>query len=121
MNVLVYGTLRKGEGNYRHFLDGMEPKVVDMLTNFKMYSLGAFPAIVESPDKNDFVVVELYEIDEVILKKLDRLEGYPRFYNRKEVSTVTGNKGWVYYQEEKNADGRWELIPGGDWKKRDGR
>jgi len=118
MKLFVYGTLRKGCGNHEHFLRGKEPLCVDMLTNFKMYNLGAFPAIVESTDKNDYVVVEIYEINDAELKAIDRLEGYPRFYNRKEVSTVTGNTGFVYYQTEDKAEAYWVHIPGGDWVRR---
>ena len=73
MRVFVYGTLKKGYGN-DVLLD--EARIIGefSLKNFKMVSLGGFPAI--DRENNSSVLGEVYEIDGDILYSLDRLEGY---------------------------------------------
>ena len=78
--VAVYGTLKKGFGN--HFLlEGS--KFLGTATSEDRFCLGeyVFPAVVPSPD-GVAIEVEIYEVDDRVLKRLDALEGYPDFYNR---------------------------------------
>ena len=72
MKVMVYGTLKRGHGNHR-LLEGC-PHVGDTtLTGYDMYSLGGFPGI---KDGEGLIEVETYEINPLVLKLLDGLEGY---------------------------------------------
>lgn len=81
--VFVYGTLMKGGMN--HFLmQYHKAQFIDSATTsfhkFNMISIGEdFPGIVTG---NGAIVGEVYMIDEKTLPVLDRLEGYPDFYNR---------------------------------------
>ena len=59
------------------------------------------------------ITVELFDIDERGLERLDRLEGYPKLYQRK-VIQVDGADAWIYYTENE-ARRNYEHIPDGDW------
>lgn len=118
IRVFVYGTLKKGHGNHR-CLEGavFEGKAETRPNEWKMVSLGAFPAIIPiemgaaSPIKG-----ETYLVDETILARLDRLEGYPGFYNRSNIFVHPGPgqcvEALVYYLEGyRNAP----LVESGEW------
>lgn len=121
--VFVYGTLKKGFGNHNYLLGHLEPLAEDKLAGHKMYSLGGFPAIVESDNEEDVVYGELYEVNPAELRRLDGLEGYrdgyAGFYDRKTVTTVGGVEALVYFMHEVGENrplvesGVWE---GGDYK-----
>jgi len=111
--VYVYGTLRQGEINHTRFLRGLEPITTQHIGGFSMYTRGAFPIVVPSDNTND-IVVELYEVSAGTMKNLDRLEGYPHFYNRKIVKTPDGRDAWIYYLERRPHGGDTH-IESGDW------
>jgi len=108
--VFVYGSLRYEMNNHRCLEKSLFSHST-IVHNFDMFSLGAYPFI---SDGNGSVVVELYYVNDETFKKLDDLEGYPRFYNRKVVEAKDGSKGWIYFIN--NKDGR-EKVDGGDWVK----
>ena len=111
--VAVYGSLRAGLHN--HVVLGDNPYVSMGITKgWKMHSLGAYPALTRS-DKADEVVVELYQVGN--MDKLDHLEGYPKYYTRKQVKVETPTGAvlaWVYYMKGELTD---PVVVGGDWKK----
>ena len=118
--VFVYGTLLSGEHNNRRYLQNEESKLLgeDNIMGFIMYSLGAFPAIVEAAfEEEGMIIGEVWEISDNVLKRLDYLEGYPDFYNRMEVNTKFGS-AYVYYQIDKP---NGKLIESGSWKEYLGR
>jgi gamma-glutamylcyclotransferase (GGCT)/AIG2-like uncharacterized protein YtfP len=97
--LFVYGTLMTGFGNWKAYLAPVEG-VPASLQGFKMFSLGAFPAIAhyqnfgtpETPNtRPSFVYGELFLVDPETLEKLDRLEGHPNFYKRTGVSVRLDN------------------------------
>lgn len=97
--VLAYGTLKKGRGN--HSVLGNSRYVDEVLTNsmeFVMYD-GGFPYVsddIEGTDKNGRIFGELYEVvDERTMANLDRLEGVPTLYVKREVD-VTSLSGDAY-------------------------
>lgn len=113
MKVAVYGSLRKGFGNHTlidHCNKEWEGYV--LLNNRKMVAYcNAFPAVVVSKLSCPFIA-EVYEIDEQTLARLDRLEGFPHFYNREKITTPVGD-AWMYYI----ADSSLDTLPSiGDWK-----
>jgi gamma-glutamylcyclotransferase (GGCT)/AIG2-like uncharacterized protein YtfP len=122
MRVAVYGTLKSGFHN-NYLLDGMH-----YIGKFKsckpavMYSRGGFPILsLESTDVATPITVEIYEVTEECLhNRLDRLEGFPDWYNRSEVmfhnDTMAGPvKAWIYHQ-----DGTHNLpvVNNGNWEKK---
>jgi len=95
--VFVYGTLKTG-GAIRG-LDGQKgAKLVgDAVTTdarYSLFDLGSFPAVGLKGDNK--IKGEVWEVDEEVFASLDRIEGYPDFYDRKQVSTNKG-KVWMYY------------------------
>lgn len=107
--VFVYGTLKKGQGNHR-LLTGAEYIGKDSLKNHVIYSLGGFPGMTVGDGQ---VQGEVYEVDEVILGALDILEGHPRFYERREVTTDDNRKAWTYYYHHPVK--KIHLIQSGVW------
>ena len=89
--VFVYGTLKAGFGNNILLKDSklIEPEAY--VVDWKMYSMfsNAFPVAVpisEGQAKTHLIKGEVYEIDNSTELKLDRLEGYPNFYQKTRVS-----------------------------------
>jgi gamma-glutamylcyclotransferase (GGCT)/AIG2-like uncharacterized protein YtfP len=90
MKLFVYGTLKRGHTN--HSLLNEARYLCDASTdnNYTLF-VGGLPCLVEAAGKG--AVGELYEIDEGTLYKLDRLEGHPRFYERKTITVYETDSG----------------------------
>lgn len=119
MYISVYGTLRKN-CRANSMLDNTEfiMKSKEKLP-FLMINLGAFPGLIESNEDNE-IVIETYKIkedDKITIDVLDGYEGYPNFYNRKEVELSNGIKSNIYYLNDSNRYGRGRnnIITSGDW------
>lgn len=116
--IFVYGTLLSGQGNNRRFLQNDESKLIgeSIILGFTMHDLGAFPALVEQDmglsDGENIIHGEVWEVSDEVFQSLDYLEGYPRFYNRKEVETEFG-QAWVYFCNNAQDD---PIIESGNWK-----
>lgn len=110
----VYGSLRRGMHNHSVLSGAKLIDVTETQDEFKMVSLGSFPAVIPG---NKSVKIELYETDSPEIKKnLDRLEGYPDFYNRKKILLKNGMKAWIYILNDKDMiDDDTEHIY--DWKR----
>ena len=73
-NVAVYGTLLKGLHNHLILASDTTKFIGDgLVKGFDMYDLGSFPAIIKGEGD---VVVEVYNVDDHTMSKLDMLEGY---------------------------------------------
>ena len=83
--VFVYGTLKKGFGN--HDLLKSSKFLGEAYIRAQLYSLGGLPVAIEK--SSSFVFGEVYEVTDDILDLLDRLEGHPNFYTRKEIDACT--------------------------------
>jgi len=115
MLVFVYGTLMKGEANNR-LLKTSERMGTEIVSGFTMVSLGAYPACISDETSTTSVLGEVWKIDTETFQRLDRLEGYPHFYDRKEVDTFAG-KAWIYFMpKEKRNEELYEKIQSGSWK-----
>jgi gamma-glutamylcyclotransferase (GGCT)/AIG2-like uncharacterized protein YtfP len=109
IRILVYGTLRAGNGNHHILEDGGATYLGVYKVPGGMRSLGGFPGVDISSQGT--VTCEGYAINERTLERLDRLEGHPTFYTRvKEPKTGF----WIYNIAE---DERLPLIEHGDWNK----
>jgi gamma-glutamylcyclotransferase (GGCT)/AIG2-like uncharacterized protein YtfP len=101
--VFVYGSLKRGFSNHSLLTSSKFCGITETIDPiFEMYSLGSFPAVVETG--NGFHITgELYEIDSVTLKMLDRLEGNGSLYTRKLVKIWFGTEqgeAWMYIMPE---------------------
>lgn len=104
-NVFVYGTLKQGYGNYP-VMERAEGQLISKAhtdgKKYDLYDLGPYPAVV----KGKFSIIgELYVVED--LKPLDRLEGYPRFYNREKTKVWGLGEhiydswyAWIYFIED---------------------
>lgn len=96
--VAVYGTLRQGQPNAWLMSDA---KFIgfDHLPAISLYDLSVFPAAIESGE--DDLTVEIYQINESLLRRLDQLEGFKptkqkdSYFVRKLMPTAYG-KAWLY-------------------------
>jgi gamma-glutamylcyclotransferase (GGCT)/AIG2-like uncharacterized protein YtfP len=94
-NVLVYGTLRAGQSNHHWLKTAGFLGVCKLDSGYALYDLGLYPALIENNDYTLPLYGEVYNVDDLTLQALDRLEEYPTLYDRHLVSTVWG-KAWVY-------------------------
>lgn len=110
--VFVYGSLLSGFGN--HCLLADSPCLGETCTadaRYRMYDLGAFPAVTEGGA--DSIYGEVYEVCDVTLVRLDRLEGHPNFYCRQQVLLQDGSMAWLYMLREQSD---CPLVERGDWR-----
>ena len=66
------------------------------IKGFKMFSLGGFPYVSPTDDPEFEITIEVYEVDQTTMRRLDSLEGYPSFYDRQLVQTPFG-EAWIYF------------------------
>jgi gamma-glutamylcyclotransferase (GGCT)/AIG2-like uncharacterized protein YtfP len=90
--VFVYGTLKRGHGNH-HWLAGASFEGEARLPGVVLHDLGPFPMAVAGEGT---VTGEVYCVDAAGLARLDRLEGYPRLYDRRPLALADGRSAWVY-------------------------
>jgi len=107
--IAVYGSLKRQYHNHALLAQSCF-KGNDILEGWDMADLGAFPGVFKGEGS---IHVEVYEVTEEEMQSLDRLEGYPTFYNRTQVDTEYG-KAWLYYL---NNPSRYidKIVEGGKW------
>jgi gamma-glutamylaminecyclotransferase len=110
--VFVYGTLLRGEVNHHLLHDARLLGAHRTEPRFTLLVLGAYPGLVDGGDTA--VSGEVYAVDAAGLKRLDRLEDYPRLYDRKLIATEHGS-AWVYLYRGRRRD-RARLADG-DWRR----
>lgn len=117
--VAVYGSLRKQMGNHR-LMVGIEAQYLGTTfttESYTMYSLGGFPKV-QLGRATCPIKVEVYEVDDEGLARLNQLEGYrgegrDNFYDRSEIQTNNYGPALMYHIE---GEGRQEsIVPDGDW------
>ena len=79
--IAVYGSLRKNMGNHGLISHSTLLETTTVSLPYKMISLGGFPGLIKS-DQNNEITIELYEVDDATYKRVERLEGYPSFYDK---------------------------------------
>ena len=99
--VFVYGTLKEGFGNNALLRDATFVSRGCTVQPYLMLDTGGFPVVFQDPAKHN-VSGEVYEVDDATLAQLDRLEGHPSFYERKEITVDLGDTGiqdtcWMYF------------------------
>lgn len=128
--VFVYGTLKKGYGNWRGLLS--DQKYIGEGTTKDRYVLGnvGFPFAFPEEFVKDFIDEDMirpvlgdvfYVDNETTLRKLDFLEGEGSLYHRRlvQVETLTRNYTcWMYHNLNPYDMSRCyqcEQTPEGDW------
>lgn len=99
IHVFVYGTLKAGLSNHG-CLEGAS--FVGQGVSVKPFRMvnGGFPAVLNTNQGHN-VSGEVYAVDEAILRRLDRLEGYPDMFSRIETPVDIEDTGiqqacWMY-------------------------
>jgi gamma-glutamylcyclotransferase (GGCT)/AIG2-like uncharacterized protein YtfP len=116
IRVFVYGTLKQGNGNYRHYLQQSELLGrCALVGKHTMVDLGAFPGVInygeESKAPEKTVYGEVYRVTSDVLGALDLLEGNGSFYTREKVWTPW-KKAWCYYLPKEYYKENTEVISG---------
>ena len=115
VKLIVYGTLMSGESNHRFCRNAVN--ITPCTITGTLYDTGyGFPAFV--PEGENMVAAELIEIPFEDWEAVDRLEGYPRLYDRlmfsAKLADGTDTTGWVYVMH--NLPEMAQVIESGSWK-----
>ena len=115
VKLIVYGTLMSGERNHRFCRNAVS--ITPCTVTGTLYDTGyGFPAFM--PEGDGLVEAELIEIPLADWADVDRLEGYPRLYDRQllQATLADGGEatGWVYIMTELPEQAK--VIESGDWK-----
>lgn len=112
--VFVYGTLKRGFSNYRRLMQAASflGEATSVSPNYAMLD-GGFPKVLDCPERGHPILGELFEVDAATLADLDRLEGHPRWYQRKRrlFRKTDGTKveAWVYIMQSGRMES-WEYA-----------
>lgn len=106
--VAVYGTLKKGYSNYNHYLTSS--KHVGKGTTKDRYPLviKGLPYLIENKGYGFNVEVDVFKVSSSVLANLDRLEGHPNWYRRKQIPIKVGKKEltcWIYFNIRETGKG----------------
>lgn len=115
--LIAYGTLMTGERNHS-FCENFV-SIAPCTVKGTLFDTGyGFPAFV--PEGATEVKAELIEIPISAWADVDRLEGYPRLYDRRlypaTLADGTKTKAWVYVMVTLPPQAK--VIESGDWKNR---
>lgn len=105
--VFVYGTLKKGFSNSKLLSTAEYVGDYETVSKWAMVGKGMpFPFLIQRDLNGEYIQGEVYNINAVQLRRLDRLEGYPSLYNRTEIMVedklddkITETV-WVYYKKD---------------------
>lgn len=112
--IFVYGTLRTGHSNHHLLKDAKNYGAGSTVENYAMYLASGYP-YVNSYEPRYPIVGELFGVDDSTLALLDKMEGHPRHYERKETQvTVEGKQytAWMYFRNPPGV-----LMQNGDYSK----
>lgn len=99
--VFVYGTLRKGHCNHHLLKDAHFYGIGSTETLCAMYLKNGYPYITSTESRYP-IVGELFSVDDDTLVALDRFEGHPRHYERREQPVIVGDErymAWIYFRD----------------------
>ena len=115
VKLIVYGTLMSGERNHRFCRNAVS--ITPCTVTGTLYDTGyGFPAFV--PEGDGVVKAELIEIPIEDWAAVNRLEGYPRLYDRQLMQATLADDGettgWVYIMNALPPMAK--IIESGSWK-----
>ena len=108
MYLFVYGTLKRGQCRARFLADQQYVGTVRTQAEWRLYDLGDYPGLVRADD-GVAIEGELWHVDHVCLKLLDREEGCDEnLYRREPIELAPPHDGlavvtYVYQQSVNGA------------------
>ncbi|MBT1071257.1 gamma-glutamylcyclotransferase family protein [Pelotalea chapellei] len=99
--IFVYGSLRQNHVNHHLLVDARYYGLCTTREKYAMYVVSGYPYVTSSENRYP-IVGELYGIDEETLHTLDKMEGHPRYYVRRETTVIQGNTeytAWMYFRD----------------------
>jgi len=116
--ILVYGTLKKGNG-LNPYLKESNFIRVGIIKGYKMYCNGYYPMIVKTDKDTDTITGEIYDVEDTdVLNTIDSIESA---YNRTKEKALLSNgeemevEVYVYGYEIFNEN--WNSVSSGVWEK----
>tara|TARA_B110000046_G_scaffold139790_1_gene146273 strand:+ start:32 stop:442 length:411 start_codon:yes stop_codon:yes gene_type:complete len=99
IKLAVYGTLRKGYGNYYHFLQ--KSSFLGTYTTQKKYRLiiADYPCVLPYNGQGRHIVVDVFEINQQTLFEVDQFENHPIDYERHQIMLHTDTIAWMYFRD----------------------
>lgn len=112
MRIIVYGSLRRKQGN-SHWMTNAQWLGDYRAEGYELYHLGLYPGVVAGEGS---VYCEVYRIDATTLGELDALRTRGGEYKRELISTPYGS-AWLYIYQRPVMD-RQKIVTG-DWLDRE--
>ncbi len=114
MYLFVYGTLKKGGCNHGLLMDARCVCTTRTSDLYCLLDLGSFPGVVETP-ASSYIGGEVYEVDEINLASVDRMEG--KWFFRQEVLLEYNMSALMYFLNEKAIPivDNYRVMVGGIW------
>lgn len=111
--VFVYGTLKRGFGNSVLLNEAEFVQEAVTEPKYTMRNLGFFPGV--QLEGNTPISGEIYKVTDKEMERLDRLEGYPSFYNRTQIG-IPGLEvtPWMYFLPKEGYQHN-KVVPSGVW------
>jgi len=106
--VAVYGTLKKGYSNYNHYLTSSKHLGKGETKDKYPLVIQGLPYLIEKKGVGHNVEVDVFKVSGGILAQLDRLEGHPNWYRRKQIEIKMKDKTltcWIYFNIRENEKG----------------
>jgi len=113
IRVFVYGSLLSGLHNHGALRDSVCIKKDEIAKGFLMFDIGNIPACIHTGKSWDVIMGEVYEVNKETFNRLDRLEGFPSFYDRIEYKMLE-KPVWIYIHRKISQI--VPLVASGDWR-----
>lgn len=91
MRIIVYGSLRRKQGN-SHWMTDAQLLGEHDLEGYEMYNLGHYPAVIPG---DGTVHCEVYRINSSIMNELDELKSNTKDYRRELIKTPYAVPGYI--------------------------
>lgn len=107
--VAVYGTLKKGYSNYNRYLYNSKYIASGQTQDKYPLIISGLPFLIENSGQGHNVDVDVFKVSDAKLADLDRLEGHPTWYRRKQIPVQVKGKTlmcWIYFNIKEKADGK---------------
>lgn len=108
--VFVYGSLRRGGYNHGLLRGARFLGYERTPREYTMVDLGRYPGVISAG--RTAVLGEVYAVSAATISRLDRLEDYPRSYDRRRIPTRFGD-AWLYVYRLSSRGAR--RVRSGDW------